>query len=395
MTHFSSSALLSRNRLLFGVFFAIAAFNCSDGTPQFVLSPPPSSSNSPSLFAGSGGEAGAPTGGSTGYGGTAGETITGGKAGTGAVGGFAGGAAGKEGSCPLSGPGQLTNCKTASLGSCTGCLCASPQCADAWNTCQKDSRCEQAAQCLVLGCPSSYCASLAGSAQIQLIPLLNCFALDCAQTCSGVSEQAGQGGNEAGGDAGQSGQSGEAGQGGNTTAGAGGNTTAGTGGNATAGEGGDAGEGGQAGEAGETGQASGAGNAQDAGSAGEEASAGKTGLTPQSVDCNAPLTSPSKGDCISGGTEVNCNPITGIPCSSELQKVCSWGASDSPQTLACVPQTSGAPLCGVCDEITPCKAGLACYQGQCAKVCCSEGDCGPSAICTLVAFGAGVCLAPS
>jgi hypothetical protein len=375
--------------------FLLAA--CTDGPPVLIVPAPPPSASVPTEPLGFGGSAGADSAGAAGLGAAGLDAGTAGSSGTAGVGGLpSAGAAGAPPPCSLTGPASLSACEQTKKTPCTSCLCSSPACASAWALCQADDRCEQAAQCLVLGCPSSYCAALVGAAQTTLIPVLDCFALGCAGACSGT---AGQGGSGSGGEAGDggSGTSGQAGLGGTAPAGgeAGEAGASGEAGSAPAGSGGEAGDAGNAGAS--DGGASAMAGAAPAGNGGEAGDGGKApggagGIGDAwTFDCDAPAQAPSLGACLTSTPQALCNPLQQIPCPAG--ELCSF-TQDDPPTLACVPGESSTPLCAPCDATTPCPSGLVCLNGACARLCCLPEDCGPAALCHPLDLGLGACVLP-
>ncbi|MCS6900255.1 MAG: hypothetical protein RMJ98_12185 [Myxococcales bacterium] len=378
MTHCSSFDLLRRGVLRLRFLLVAWLVGCSNEPPQLVLPLPPSGAGSPPISLGFGGSSASQSDG--GGAGAVGVAEEGGQGGQSSGSGGAlpvAGASGFGGNCPLSGPGVLSDCDEPKKGSCTSCLCSAPGCASAWSTCQDDSRCVQAAQCVVLGCPSSLCATLAGAAQIKLLPVLECVSLGCAGACAGLS---GASGSEAG-------AGGAAGEGGS---GRGGDGEGGNGGGAGEGEGaagrGDGGEGGAAGS-------SAAGAAGESGSGGEGGGAGEVGLGGFSVDCEALSEAPLDGACLEVTPTIVCDPFLKGSCGG-LDKVCTFHPSvEEASGTVCLSTLEPAALCSPCSLEVPCGAGLACFQGTCARLCCSGEDCGPSGQCSPVAFGAGVCLA--
>jgi hypothetical protein len=391
MTHPLPFDPLRRGAPLLLLLLAASLVGCSEGPPQLVLPAPPSGAGSPSVSLGFGGSsAGQAVAGGAGAGGLAGEGGQGGQ--DGGSGGAlpVAGASGSGDSCPLSGPGALSDCDAPKKNSCSSCLCSAPGCSAAWSACQDDSRCAQAAQCVVLGCPSSLCATLAGAAQIKLLPVLDCVSLGCAGACSGppgtsgAAGEAGQGGDGGGGGAGNAGADG--GDGGDSGQ---------AGGGGQAGEGGQAGNGGAAGDGGDGGQGGEAGVGGEGGAAGDSGGggSGEAGQGGIPVDCEAPAATSLGGSCLEAGPGVGCDPFLEGACSSP-DEVCALAPSaEEPSGFLCLPAPEPAALCAPCSPEVPCGGGLACFQGACARLCCSVDDCGPGAQCSPVAFGAGVCLA--
>ncbi|MEM1032599.1 MAG: hypothetical protein AAGN82_19800, partial [Myxococcota bacterium] len=92
-------------------------------------------------------------------------------------------------------------------------------------------------------------------------------------------------------------------------------------------------------------------------------------------------TATSTGSGMMGGITFLCNPITNEPCgpgeacdlSTEMEFVC-FGP----------PNTQEA--CESCDlmQNSFCVGGFSCQGNACARFCCNDDDCGPSATCDLV-----------
>ncbi|MBI3204796.1 MAG: hypothetical protein HYZ29_24890 [Myxococcales bacterium] len=102
--------------------------------------------------------------------------------------------------------------------------------------------------------------------------------------------------------------------------------------------------------------------------------------------CDAMGATSSDASCYSGAGY--CNPMLPSPAPENPSELCNctrWQGY-----FNCVGSSGSAPLCSECDPgnaITPtCAPGLVCLPlGRCARICCTDGDCGgtPSS-CTAV-----------
>lgn len=121
-------------------------------------------------------------------------------------------------------------------------------------------------------------------------------------------------------------------------------------------------------------------------------------LIPQ---CSAPTTSPSGGSCVTMGSGVVCNAITGEGCD-DASDVCGISGG----SFKCIYGGTKAGLCDECDtSLGPtCESGYYCVRAaisyttmgtyRCARTCCDDGDC-PGARCDKsfnLDQGVGVCL---
>jgi hypothetical protein len=90
----------------------------------------------------------------------------------------------------------------------------------------------------------------------------------------------------------------------------------------------------------------------------------------------------------------SCNPVTNAGCMPG--SACDLSADPNGQTtFACYapPPANTAAICGACDDkTTACLGGSTCFDGQCAKYCCDDGDCGGGVCSPTNAFGVGICL---
>jgi hypothetical protein len=104
-----------------------------------------------------------------------------------------------------------------------------------------------------------------------------------------------------------------------------------------------------------------------------------TGTGSLSAACDAPPIAPSQGACVTLGGDVECNPVTGEPCS----QVCDYYGHGLYQ---CYTVTSMTPVCGDCTS-EPCAVGHTCpadsdWPGTwpggnlCVRYCCDDSDCG-------------------
>ena len=123
---------------------------------------------------------------------------------------------------------------------------------------------------------------------------------------------------------------------------------------------------------------------------GANACSAECGGQPQLVPvCDAPMTAPSAGACVTLDANITCNPVTNEPCTAG--QACDISASG----FQCYDPPNDVALCGECgNEVGFCQGGLTCV-GTCAKLCCDASDCGTGTCDTTSAGlpgGVGVCV---
>jgi hypothetical protein len=113
-----------------------------------------------------------------------------------------------------------------------------------------------------------------------------------------------------------------------------------------------------------------------------------------SLDCQAPMASPSGGSCVQVGGVFECNPITNAPCNTAGGEACDLNGSG----VQCWGPPNTATLCQSCAQ-DYCAPGFTCQQDddgnpKCAKYCCTDQDCSAAAHCDTTVFSApfGICV---
>jgi hypothetical protein len=125
-----------------------------------------------------------------------------------------------------------------------------------------------------------------------------------------------------------------------------------------------------------------------ASSSGSGGSGGGQNSLPPAL-CNPPAESPSAGACVTLGGKIECNPITQEPCDVAAGEACDTNLLVD--GFACYPTGNVHAVCEACSQVLQfCQPGLTCpelvaegsqAEGQCAKYCCDDNDCGPSGMC--------------
>ena len=87
------------------------------------------------------------------------------------------------------------------------------------------------------------------------------------------------------------------------------------------------------------------------------------------------------GACVTLGGNIACNPVTSSPCNGDAGEACDIAPDGGFQCFAPPPPNSGT-LCGTCDDqTTACAPSTTCVTvdgggGECARYCCTDGECG-------------------
>jgi hypothetical protein len=97
-----------------------------------------------------------------------------------------------------------------------------------------------------------------------------------------------------------------------------------------------------------------------------------------------------------------CNPVTNQPCNTAMGEACDLtGSMNSLNVYVCFPPPNATDLCGACNNAGGpyCMGTQHCLEnsmgmnGQCARYCCNDGDCGGGKCDTsTLPGGAGVCV---
>ncbi|MBN4059085.1 hypothetical protein JYT22_00365 [Endomicrobium sp. AH-315-J14] len=80
--------------------------------------------------------------------------------------------------------------------------------------------------------------------------------------------------------------------------------------------------------------------------------------------------------------EASCNPFSNEGCADGT--VCDSNFDDG--SFACFAASTDLSLCEACaDSVGWCASGLHCREGQCARFCCQDEDCGDMGSCEFTA----------